>query len=722
MLRKLKVPLILFLIFLLVSCSSSKSENNADALPDGDSDSDDIETVDDDSDLQNSEIVDDSDETPDQDSDSDSPEKVECLDLRYNENTIKTPFPFKDANGKPTFCRPGCDTPTENDPQCVRNIWEWDNWDEYQVYLKAQREDPNQTKERECYPWPCKLPDMHAKTKAELNTFISSCDRLLTVNDFLSSSMTVWTHGMYDGVAGMDFSHSGRMVEYDPEKDEYTTVGQNKTSLAFNENRYVTLIHDSDPPNNADFKSFLISVLRKNGEYYYELIHDNKNHNSFLSRPALAGRNWVLIHVREGKVGSVTEIKYASSKDWEWHELSGINNYAGEGNIVGDHLTFITNNRELYYCDLRKYPKRIDECFKLNRKDESGNEEFGHSPRIDLDNEYRVVYNVYRKPVFVEADLKDLQNPKYTDYEIEKNQETAWSWQPEMLKGNKIAYMETFTLSNGEPDSIGCFYRFDKQKTYCPVDSTFLSHSEDLMGYNVFWGKWHLWKMTTSIDAIMRDWECYCKENNVCPLEPATEEELAAKKTHTPSSLRATPYSLEGDLLSADILAKIEQEKILPKFDGNEVYFCTITERELGQFGNHGYCPTAAQMNRYLKHLDKSDPQLKDLILASKRHWKTEKSFEDLVKNHKKIWDDWYGCPFHKEHFECEYDEMTSTFDSDSVMFATVVDHGKARDGIFFRDRFYEANGNFPKVIKELREKFGASLRGRPRIELKAPK
>ncbi|MBQ3367979.1 hypothetical protein IJG44_03640 [bacterium] len=169
-------------------------------------------------------------------------------------------------------------------------------------------------------------------------------------------------------------------------------------------------------------------------------------------------------------------------------------------------------------------------------------------------------------------------------------------------------------------------------------------------------------------------------------------------------------------------MAKIEQEKVLPKFDGNEVHFCTITERELGQFGNHGYCPTAAQVNRYLKHPDKSDPQLKDLILASKRHWKTEKSFEDLVRNHEKIWEDWYGCPFHKEHFECEYDEMTSTFDSDSVMFATVVDNGKARDGIFFRDRFYEANGNFAQVIKELREKFGASLRGKPRIELKAPK
>ena len=509
-------------LFFLVSCSSSKSQNDSDIIPDADIDSQDFETQDDDSDSQDSKIVDDSDVKPDQDADqdfdSDTSEKVECLDLRYNENTIKPPFPFKDANGKPTFCRPGCDTPTENDPQCVRNIWEWDNWEEYQVYLKAQEKDPYQDGERECYPWPCKLPDMHAKTKAELSTFISSCDRLLTVNDFSANDGTVWSHGMSDGVAGMDFGHSTRVVEYNPENDEYFTLGHSYV-LGFNENRYVIEIYDRDPDKFSDEKRFIVSIFRKNGEYYYELIHDNPSHGSFLSRSPLVGKNWVLIHVRETQQSSVTAIKYASSKDWEWHELSGIENIAGEGNIVGDHLTFITNNRELYYCDLRKYPKHIDECFKLNRKDESGNEELGHSPRIDSENEYRVVYNIHGRPKFVEVDLYDLNNPKYTEYAIEKKYENSWGWEINMLKNNRISYSDFFTLSDGMADNIGCFYRFDKQKTYCPADSTFISHGDELMGFNVFWGKWHLWKITTSPHAIMRDWECYCKENNVCPLE-----------------------------------------------------------------------------------------------------------------------------------------------------------------------------------------------------------
>ena len=503
---------VVLLVFLVFSCSSSKSQNDSDSIPDSDTDTQDSETlVDEDAD-KDADPIEDYDKTPDadldfdSDNDSDAPEAVECLDLRYNENTIKTPFPFKDANGKPTFCRPGCDTPTENDPQCVRNIWEWDNWDEYQVYLKAQEKDPNQQKERECYPWPCKLPDMRANSTLE--TFTSKCDRWLTVNDFKANEGTVWSHGMSDGVAGMDFSHTGRTIEYDPEKNEYMTLGQNR-ALAFNEGRYIVEVFDRYPGRNPEFyKVFTVSILRTEKGYFYEFIRDNYGNKDEFLRPPFAGKNWALLRLTDKTV-------YASSKDWVWHSLAGINNYAGEGNIVGDHLTFITNNRELYYCDLRKYPRHIDECFKLNRKDESGNEELGHSPRIDLDNEYRVVYNVYGRPTFVEVDLKDLRNPKYAEYKVEKKHQNAADWEIDMLKGNRISYSEMI----GTLDWFGCFYRFDKQKTYCPLEKTFSTDPSDLMGYNVFWGKWYLWKRIGRPTAIMRDLECYCKETNICPTE-----------------------------------------------------------------------------------------------------------------------------------------------------------------------------------------------------------
>jgi len=185
----MKVAILIITLF-LISCNSNSQKTDADnAMPDKDSVIEpDTETVDDLSD----EVSDTESEVL---TDTDVDTTVPCLDLRYNENTIKTNFPFKDKDGKPTFCRPGCDTPTETDPQCVRNIW-------------------------------------------------------------------------------------------------------------------------------------------------------------------------------------------------EWHNIDGIQNYAGEGNIVGDHLTFITNNREIYFCDLRKNPKHINDCKKINRLNNDGiTYELGHSPRIDTENE-----------------------------------------------------------------------------------------------------------------------------------------------------------------------------------------------------------------------------------------------------------------------------------------------------------------------------------------------
>ncbi|HPA58187.1 MAG TPA: hypothetical protein PLT70_12250, partial [bacterium] len=436
---------------------------------------------------------------------------VPCLDLRYNENTIKTNFPFKNKDGKPTFCRPGCDTPTETDPQCVRNIWEWDNWSEYQVYLEAEKKNQNQELERECYPWPCKLPDM--KANSTLESFNSKCDRWLTVNDFRASMGTIWSHGTGDGVAGMILTHSGRVIEYNPEKDEYSTLGMSHL-LSFNENRYIIQAHDREPELGAYYKNFVISVLRKDGKYYYEFIYDSESADEEFTTPPFAGEKWSLLQMSNRTTGKKS-FKYASSKDWQWHNIDGIQNYAGEGNIVSDHLTFITNNREIYYCDLRKYPKHINDCKKINRLNTDGiTYELGHSPRIDSENENRLVYNVYGENKFVEVILTDIDNPEYAEYEVTKHMENAEYWGPSKLQGKLAIYIESDPY-----DDIGCFYRFDKKKSYCPQENILTTSAQNLMGFNTFWGKWHLWKRIGRPTAVMRDWECYCKESGVCPFE-----------------------------------------------------------------------------------------------------------------------------------------------------------------------------------------------------------
>ena len=507
---------LLFAIFLLVSsfisCSSSHSSADSDIIPD--SDTDDTKTIaDNDVDSEEDpEITNDSEEMPDldndADSDSDTPETVACLDLRYNENTIKTPFPFKDANGKPTFCRPGCDTPTENDPQCVRNIWEWDNWDEYQVYLKAEKENPGQYSKRECYPWPCKLPDMTSDTDSGLR---SVCDRNVTVHGYRADMGGIWSHGMSEGLVGMEMEysyHAGRTVEYDPEKDEYTTLGANFAPHIFNRGRYVVLVSNTRAWNDSGHQTYVISVLKKGDEYFYEFIYDNENHNAFFSRPPFVGKDWALIQVCEGKDGRC-DVKYAKADNWEWHSLNI--GKVQEGNIVDDRLSFIINDdvaeRQIYYCDLSKYPSSIKECIKVTRKLDSGYE-LGHSPRIDENDKNRLVFYSYTLPggVLVEVKFEDGKEPAYKEIVVGRLA------RPNKIEGN---LMMATSIPPEEPSNlVGCFYRFDKNKLYCPVKHDW--PTED-MAFPTFSGKWQLYKGEVSF--TMRDWECYCKEEGVCPFE-----------------------------------------------------------------------------------------------------------------------------------------------------------------------------------------------------------
>ncbi|HPV21480.1 MAG TPA: hypothetical protein PK102_07580, partial [bacterium] len=100
----MKVAILILTLFLISCNSKSQNHDSQDEqdLHDLDNIQPDIDTTVSDPDI----ILDDEliEEIPDED------ENVPCLDLKYNENTLKTNFPFKDKDGKPTFCRPGCDT------------------------------------------------------------------------------------------------------------------------------------------------------------------------------------------------------------------------------------------------------------------------------------------------------------------------------------------------------------------------------------------------------------------------------------------------------------------------------------------------------------------------------------------------------------------------------------------------------------------------------------
>ncbi|HQJ60892.1 MAG TPA: hypothetical protein PKV35_07840, partial [bacterium] len=449
--------LIILILMALSACNSDKPKTDAD-INDKDSGITDVDTP-----VPDPDTVEIDTEQPDIDADidanTDADTAVPCLDLRYNENTIKTNFPFKDKDGKPTFCRPGCDTPTETDPQCVRNIWEWDNWEEYQVYLEAEKNNPGQYLERECYPWPCKLPDMDTSIETGLKTV---CDRNITVGGFSADSGDVWTHGMSDGVFGAGLYHSGRVVEYDPEKDDYMALGQKKAPLFFNKGRYVVSVFDSYPKDNPEFKSYVVSISKKDNKYYYEFIYDNEKHNAYFSRPPFVGKDWALIQVCEGPNGSC-DIKYAKADNWEWHSLNI--GKVQEGNIVDDRLSFIindgVNDRQVFYCDMSKYPKSYNDCTRVTRKLDEGGYELGHSPRIDEDDKTRLIYYLHSAPLnLVEVKFPEGKEPEYREIKVNHR------FQTEKVKGNLLMHTSYSEEFNG---FMSCWYRFDKNKSYCPV-------------------------------------------------------------------------------------------------------------------------------------------------------------------------------------------------------------------------------------------------------------
>lgn len=446
------------------------------------------------------------DESSDADSDS-----VVCLDLKVQQNVIKSGFPFKDKDGKITFCRPGCDIPTENDPQCVRNIWEWNNWGVYQTYIN----DEEKKTSPECYPWPCVIEGMKA-----FRDVASKCDRSLSAGNYSSSMGTIGDLRVSGGIAGIEMSgyvsgyNSSRAMAYHIEKDEYEPVGYSGAYTQFNYGRFIFVTANGDLSKENHTQMYIISAKRnENGSWKYEAIYDDEQHMGDLSRPPFVGKNWVLIQVNHRITGKY-EVFYSKVNDlaspngtadkWEWTKFAPSKVY--EGNISGNRLTFIIGDREIYVCDLDKTPKELTDCTKINR-----NGELGHGPRLDQLNPDRLVYNVYGEPKFVEVDLS-VTPLKYTEHKITPSEPTAGSFQPNDFRNGTILYSELFGTSGA--DFKQCFYNMEQKKSYCPNEGPW-GDKEYLMGFGTFDGIYQLWKAPARTSCYVRDIKCWCEENNL---------------------------------------------------------------------------------------------------------------------------------------------------------------------------------------------------------------
>ncbi|MBO4441769.1 hypothetical protein J5834_06585, partial [bacterium] len=91
------------------------------------------------------------------------------------------------------------------------------------------------------------------------------------------------------------------------------------------------------------------------------------------------------------------------------------------------------------------------------------------------------------------------------------------------FRGNTLLF-EEITDFNGAGGGLICYYRLDKNKKYCMKkmedDKSYSDGTTKFpYGFGEFENTWLLYQKRSSDPFILRDMECYCKEEGVCPFE-----------------------------------------------------------------------------------------------------------------------------------------------------------------------------------------------------------
>ena len=512
--RKFTLIFIVFCLFFLFSCSSSNSSNDSDILPDSDINTQDSETIDDDFDSQDTDIIDDKDQSYDSDSDSEKPDSAEC----------KTPlseaqFPYYDANGKITFCRPNCDTPTADDPICIGNLWDEQN-------EKLCHEYP----EYACCGMPCVLESLKPMTKEEVyemyttNIAMHKCD--IKINPWSwgydASHGVVKAWNMNEGKVGFymypaeisyeKWSVGDKYVTYDIATQQYSFIIPASTQEeVYFKGKRLALISDKRSYEFNNNNIFL-AYIDDNGKV--EIVYDKKV-KSISYEPAL-NEKWAFVNLVDS---NGKRMLYAKVGEWKWTSLG--NGVANHTSLVDNHLGIYDENKNGYICDLSKNPKSFSECMKINRENERVS-----IIELNQDDPLEFVFNLNGVGI-TKAKIKDGNIVDYqtiiSDFTPETAQ-NAYTLSPYQLRGKLLLFVEiTYRDGVGSGGRL-CYYRMDKNKKYCmkkmEKDESYSDGTTIFpYGFSDFESKWLLYQKINSTPLILRDMECYCKEEGVCPFE-----------------------------------------------------------------------------------------------------------------------------------------------------------------------------------------------------------
>jgi hypothetical protein len=526
--------LIIFLLSVFwscTSCNSGETKTDIDTSSDKDSSLIDLDNIqpDIDTSVPDPDISDDlsdealaeSDETPD-------------IDM-YCPLPMDAKYPYFRQDGTIHFCRP-CDTPDEYDPQCVKSLWKDLNKEVYDKYKNGEFEDNELI--AECYPWPCEW-DVYPTPRVPESTSVHKCDIFLNprtwANDFGGQNRA---SNMDDGKIAIQLynyrysdinlettvGYSGkRTVLYNIASGKYTVIG--KSLFPFYINGHIVI--DPYITVNGKHLSVLVDAVPYKNSYKYEVIYTDEDTSVVLDSSPYITDKWTIMSVNhvdaeDDPVGAGNRsLVYAKTGEWKWTTLAHgyPDGKAGELSIAGNRAMFYHyGTNASWVCDLSKSPKKITDCKRIGKENEVAG-----FPKFDLDNPDRIIYRPIAEGIpYSHFVIMNISKEPWTlekEFDIPTTEKNFINLQLAQVKSNVMLYKESYQMeaSGYQTDGKLCYYRIDKKKIYCskPIEG----QKDYGHGFSVMEGKYLFWQPAYKAGYILRDMDCYCKEEGVCPFE-----------------------------------------------------------------------------------------------------------------------------------------------------------------------------------------------------------
>jgi len=536
----MKYILIMFLLMVFwscTSCNSGETKTDIDTSSDKDSSLIDLDNTQPEIDtaVNDSDIVDSDSEKLDIDSDSEKPD----VDM-YCPLPMNAKYPYFREDGTIHFCRP-CDIPDEYDPQCVKSLWKDVNKEVYDKYKNGEFEGNEFV--AECYPWPCEWSVTPRQGDQIYAGDAMKCDLVINPWNWTPSYRGSKREGnMENGkivfrvdnyrISANETSNGyqgQRLAIYDIKTGKYTVVSGSPGTTQYLNNMIITSVSSSSNNDDSTYKVYywIILIEHYKESFRYSLIYNDSDNKTLMDTAPYMTDKWTLMSVNHLDKGSNPvndgnrSLMYAKTGEWKWTTLVHGNpdGKAEELSIAGDKAMFYHYGTDAsWLCDLSKNPKKITDCKRIGKENEVAG-----FPKFDRDNPNRIAYRPIADGIprnhFVVMDISKEPWVTEKEFDIQSTEGTYLKTQLMEFKSDTVLYLESYLLNESgyQQDNKLCFYRIDKGKTYCskPIEG----QKDYGHGFPAMEGKYLFWQPAFKTGYILRDMECYCKEESVCPFE-----------------------------------------------------------------------------------------------------------------------------------------------------------------------------------------------------------